>query len=83
MAGHVWHGLGKQRSIVLIIMLITSPAVNHCRELCPCVKMSGPTSFAPAIRQACRIVEQSGNQYHILVLLADGQVCQCEAGLGA
>ncbi|GLC36205.1 hypothetical protein PLESTB_001368600 [Pleodorina starrii] len=44
------------------------------RELCPYVRMAGPTSFAPAIRQACRIVEQSGNQYHILLLVADGQV---------
>ncbi|GLI65260.1 hypothetical protein VaNZ11_008749 [Volvox africanus] len=44
------------------------------RELCPYVRMAGPTSFAPAIRQACRIVEQSGYQYHILLLVADGQV---------
>ncbi|GIL76913.1 hypothetical protein Vretimale_8622 [Volvox reticuliferus] len=44
------------------------------RELCPYVRMAGPTSFAPAIRQASRIVEQSGYQYHILLLVADGQV---------
>ncbi|KXZ45622.1 hypothetical protein GPECTOR_52g24 [Gonium pectorale] len=44
------------------------------RELCPYVRMAGPTSFAPAIRQAARIVERSGNQYHILLLVADGQV---------
>ncbi|EFJ43779.1 hypothetical protein VOLCADRAFT_119008, partial [Volvox carteri f. nagariensis] len=44
------------------------------REICPYIRMAGPTSFAPAIRQACRIVEQSGYQYHILLLVADGQV---------
>ncbi|KAG2495451.1 hypothetical protein HYH03_006397 [Edaphochlamys debaryana] len=49
-------------------------ALWRYRELCPYVRMAGPTSFAPAIRQACSIVEASGGQYHILLLVADGQV---------
>lgn len=38
---------------------------------------AGPTSFAPVIEMAITIVEQSGGQYHVLVIIADGQVlCQ-------
>jgi hypothetical protein len=36
--------------------------------------MAGPTSFAPMIEMAITIVEQSGGQYHVLVIIADGQV---------
>lgn len=36
--------------------------------------MTGPTSFAPIIEMAITIVEQSGGQYHVLVIIADGQV---------
>lgn len=36
--------------------------------------MAGPTSFAPIIEMAMTIVEQSGGQYHILLIIADGQV---------
>ncbi|KAK8966890.1 E3 ubiquitin-protein ligase RGLG2 [Platanthera guangdongensis] len=34
----------------------------------------GPTSFAPLIHAAIDIVERSNGQYHVLVLIADGQV---------
>lgn len=44
------------------------------RALAPRVQLSGPTSFAPAIRQAIKTVHQSGGRYHILVIIADGQV---------
>ena len=36
--------------------------------------LSGPTSFAPVINEAVKIVEQSGGQYHILVIVGDGQI---------
>ncbi|KAI8533639.1 hypothetical protein RHMOL_Rhmol10G0025100 [Rhododendron molle] len=32
-----------------------------------------PTYFAPVIEMAMTIVEQNGSQYHVLVILADGQ----------
>ena len=38
------------------------------------VRLSGPTSFAPAVRKGIEIVRASGGQYHILVIIADGQV---------
>ena len=36
--------------------------------------MAGPTSFAPVVEMAMTIVEQSGGQYHVLLIIADGQV---------
>jgi len=42
-------------------------------EITPMVQLSGPTSFAPIIREAIRIVSQL-KAYHILVIIADGQV---------
>lgn len=36
--------------------------------------MAGPTSFAPVIDMAVTIVEQSSGQYHVLLIIADGQV---------
>jgi hypothetical protein len=35
--------------------------------------LAGPTSFAPIIYQALEIVKQA-NSYHILLIIADGQV---------
>ena len=38
------------------------------------VLLSGPTSFAPIVEAAVRTVEESGGQYHVLLIVADGQV---------
>ncbi|KAI5679277.1 hypothetical protein M9H77_10227 [Catharanthus roseus] len=48
--------------------------LSRYRELVPMLKLSGPTSFAPIIEMAMTIVEQSGGQYHVLLIIADGQV---------
>jgi len=42
-------------------------------EISPNVNLSGPTSFAPIINEAIEIVKSS-KAYHILVIIADGQV---------
>ncbi|KAF0713945.1 hypothetical protein As57867_004129, partial [Aphanomyces stellatus] len=44
------------------------------RDIAPNVVMAGPTSFAPIIRQAVEVVKENHNAYHILVVIADGQV---------
>ncbi|KAK1319279.1 E3 ubiquitin-protein ligase RGLG1 [Acorus calamus] len=44
-------------------------------NMIPCFGFGdGPTSFAPIIEMATTIVEQSGGQYHVLLIIADGQV---------
>lgn len=47
--------------------------LERYEELAQSVKFSGPTSFAPVIREAIRIVQEE-KSYHILVIIADGQV---------
>ncbi|XP_021690470.2 E3 ubiquitin-protein ligase RGLG3 isoform X2 [Hevea brasiliensis] len=49
-------------------------ALSRYREIVPYLKLSGPTSFAPIIDAAIDIVENSTGQYHVLVIIADGQV---------
>ena len=49
------------------------------REIVPHVKLSGPTSFAPAIYEAMRVVQESGGLFHILVILADGAITRSSA----
>ncbi|XP_031250736.1 E3 ubiquitin-protein ligase RGLG2-like [Pistacia vera] len=48
--------------------------LRRYRELVPGLRLAGPTSFAPIIEMAITIVEQSGGQYHVLLIIADGQV---------
>ncbi|KAG2245246.1 hypothetical protein Bca52824_092907 [Brassica carinata] len=48
--------------------------LGRYKEIVPQLKLAGPTSFAPIIDMAMTIVEQSGGQYHVLVIIADGQV---------
>lgn len=38
------------------------------------VRMSGPTTFAPAIYQALKKVKAENCRYHILLIVCDGQV---------
>ncbi|ETV93970.1 hypothetical protein, variant 1 [Aphanomyces invadans] len=47
--------------------------LDRYKQVTPFVQLSGPTNFAPVIHETIRIVQQS-RQYHILVIIADGQV---------
>ena len=47
--------------------------LERYKELVPRVHMSGPTNFAPAIEAAIQICERTSS-YHILIIIADGQV---------
>ncbi|XP_051125923.1 E3 ubiquitin-protein ligase RGLG4 [Andrographis paniculata] len=44
------------------------------KKIVPNLRLSGPTSYGPAVDAAVDIVEKSGGQYHVLVIIADGQV---------
>lgn len=48
--------------------------LTRYRLIIPHLKLSGPTSFAPVIDAAIDIVERNNGQYHVLVIIADGQV---------
>ncbi|KAK1931202.1 E3 ubiquitin-protein ligase RGLG2 [Phytophthora citrophthora] len=47
--------------------------LRRYNEITPTLKLSGPTNFAPVIKETIRAVRQNGG-YHILVIIADGQV---------
>lgn len=47
--------------------------LERYQEIAKVVTLWGPTSFAPLIRQAIKLVRET-NEYHILLIVADGQV---------
>jgi len=47
--------------------------LNRYAEITPNVQLSGPTSFAPLINETIKIVQKE-KSYHILLIIADGQV---------
>ncbi|KAL6661460.1 hypothetical protein ACP70R_000844 [Stipagrostis hirtigluma subsp. patula] len=57
-----------------------SEALERYREFVPHLRLAGLTSFAPIIAMAMTIVERSGGQYHVLLMIADGQ---CERKIGS
>ncbi|KAL3513862.1 hypothetical protein ACH5RR_026579 [Cinchona calisaya] len=44
------------------------------KRITPNLQLSGPTSYGPVVDAAVDMVERSGGQYHVLVIIADGQV---------
>lgn len=76
-ASGCWHGWHT-----LLYSALCYPSSRHpspfalccCRQLVPHVRLAGPTSFAPAIQHACKVVNDSGGKFHILLIIADGQV---------
>ncbi|KAB2635750.1 E3 ubiquitin-protein ligase RGLG2-like [Pyrus ussuriensis x Pyrus communis] len=44
------------------------------KRILPNLRLSGLTSYGPVVEAAMDIVEKSGGQYHVLVIIADGQV---------
>lgn len=49
-------------------------ALARYREIVSHLRFAGPTSFAPIIEAAIEIVERCEGQYHVLLIIADGQV---------
>lgn len=50
--------------------------LQRYRQIAPKADLSGPTSFAPLIRHAMRTVYNSETRFHILLILADGQISE-------
>lgn len=48
--------------------------LSRYSELAPAVTLAGPTSFGPAIRAATACALRAGNEFTLLLLVADGQV---------
>ncbi|KAL8461736.1 hypothetical protein ACS0TY_032191 [Phlomoides rotata] len=58
-------------------------ALSRYREIVPSVRLAGPTSFAPIIETAIGIVDASDGHYHVLLIIADGQVTRSvDTGVG-
>jgi hypothetical protein len=56
--------------VSLLVGIMFMGIFNSCKIMC-CI--TGPTSFAPIIQAAIDIVAASGCQYHVLLIIADGQ----------
>ncbi|KAI4323296.1 hypothetical protein L6164_022914 [Bauhinia variegata] len=46
------------------------------QKIVPNLRLSGPTSYAPVIEAAIDIVKKNHGQFHVLLIIADGQVTQ-------
>ncbi|CAN6174549.1 unnamed protein product, partial [Urochloa humidicola] len=57
-------------------------AVERYKDLLPHLNLAGPTSFAPLIEMAMTIVDQSGGQHHVLLIISDGQVAHIDTESG-
>jgi hypothetical protein len=65
----------QTRSEILVASSITGSTGLWLRVAYSLVQLcAGPTSFAPLIYAAISVVENSNWQYHVLVIIADGQV---------
>jgi len=56
--------------------------LDRYNEITPMIKLSGPTNFAPIIQEAIDIVRTS-KDFHILIIIADGQVTSETATINA
>ncbi|RDX87152.1 E3 ubiquitin-protein ligase RGLG4, partial [Mucuna pruriens] len=50
------------------------------QKIVPHLTLAGPTSYAPVIEAAIDIVQKSGGQFHVLIIIADGQVSRSPQG---
>jgi E3 ubiquitin-protein ligase RGLG len=49
--------------------------LSRYREIVPNIRLAGgPRSFAPIVEMATTIVERRGGQYHVLVIISNGQL---------
>ncbi len=49
-------------------------ALTRYRQIIPHLELKGPTTFKPLIDQTINLVIESGYQYHVLIIVADGLI---------